>query len=74
VAPLNTGSIPYSIVPAQTDELTVPVLSYPGDIVYVNLAGVPVIVINSFSAAQELAVKRNRIYSARTAKPMTAKL
>jgi hypothetical protein len=59
---------------APPSPLTTLALSYAGDIVYVNLAGVPVIIINSLGAAQELAGKRNRIYSARTAKTMTANL
>lgn len=41
-----------------------------GDLIYVNLVGVPMLVCNSLEAAEELTVKRMSIYSARPYRTM----
>ncbi|CAG8652712.1 10799_t:CDS:2, partial [Acaulospora colombiana] len=42
-----------------------------GDLIYVNLAGVPMLVCNSLEAAEELTLKRMSIYSSRPYRTMT---
>lgn len=49
---------PYCI--SQTDRL-----SFIGPVIYLNLLGQPVIVLNTVQAVEDLLEKRSRIYSAR---------
>ncbi|KAI0820142.1 cytochrome P450 [Trametes gibbosa] len=47
---------------------------YQSDIIYLNLAGTPVIVVNSAQAAHDLFEKRSSLYSDRTRMPMLNEL
>ncbi|KAI0758757.1 cytochrome P450 [Fomes fomentarius] len=47
---------------------------YRSDVIYLNLAGTPVIVVNSAHAAHELFEKRSSLYSDRTRMPMLNEL